>query len=112
MGVWRCGWVPILLLGALPAAAQGLPGDPAAGREIADGWCIACHDTAPGLPEPMIDGPPPFQVIADHPATTEMALRAFLQSPHASMPNVRPTAEQTDHLIAYILSLKGRQPDM
>ena len=39
-----------------------------------------------------------------------MALRAFLQTPHATMPNLRPTPGQTDDLIAYILSLKGHRP--
>ena len=46
--------------------------------------------------------------LADDPAFTEMALRAFLQTPHADMPDVMPTREQTDHIIAYILSLKSR----
>ena len=40
---------------------------------------------------------------------TETALRVFLQTPHTAMPDLRPTPEQTDNLIAYILGLKGRR---
>ena len=35
------------------------------------------------------------------------ALRVFLGTPHATMPNLRLAPEQADDLIAYILSLKG-----
>ena len=97
-----------LLLAGVPAAAQDLPGDPAAGERIAQGWCAECHEVEAGYYEPGIDGAPAFQTVADLPQATEMALRAFLQSPHANMPSVRPTPEQTDDIISYILSLKGR----
>jgi mono/diheme cytochrome c family protein len=48
--------------------------------------------------------------VADDPAATEAALRAFLRTPHAAMPDLRLTSDQTDDVIAYILSLKGRRP--
>jgi hypothetical protein len=48
--------------------------------------------------------------MADDPAATETALPAFLRTPHATMPNIRPTPEQADDQIAYILSLKGHLP--
>ena len=96
--------------GAGPVTAQGLPGDPARGREIALEWCSECHEVMAGVREPWGTDAPPFQAVADDPAVTEMALRAFLQTPHTAMPDIRPTPQQTDDLIAYILSLKGRRP--
>jgi mono/diheme cytochrome c family protein len=107
----RCGisrWLALLLLSAGPAMAQDLPGDPVRGRAIADRWCIACHEVAPGVREPSLVEAPTFQQAADDPAVTETALRAFFQTPHHNMPDVRPTPQEKDDLIAYILSLKRR----
>jgi hypothetical protein len=39
---------------------------------------------------------------------TRLALKVFLQSPHASMPNLMVGGEDADNVIAYILSLKGK----
>jgi mono/diheme cytochrome c family protein len=50
-----------------------------------------------------------FQVVADAPGMNEMALQVWFQSPHPSMPNLLLTAQQSDDLAAYILSLKQRQ---
>ena len=44
----------------------------------------------------------------EHPATTEISLRAFLQTPHPTMPNLMLTPEETDDIIAYLLALKNR----
>lgn len=99
------------LAAASPALAQGLPGEPARGQDLAEAWCIECHEVVPGVREPSITEAPPFQAVADDPAVTEAALRAFLQSPHATMPDVQLTPQQTDDLIAYILSLRGDRPE-
>jgi mono/diheme cytochrome c family protein len=99
-----------LLMLTLPvgtAFAADLPGDPLEGRELVENWCAECHDVAPaGIA--VEAGVPAFQTLADDPAFTEMALRAFLRTPHDQMPDVMPTQEQTDHIIAYILSLKSQ----
>ena len=92
---------------ARTVVAQGLPGDPARGRDIAHEWCTECHEVAPNVRDPSVTDAPPFQAVADDPAVTETALRAFLQTPHTRMPDIRPTPQQTDDLIAYILSLKA-----
>ena len=110
MNVLRRSVALALLLAAGQAAAQGLPGDAARGRTIAEHWCGECHEVAPDVRDQWEGEPPPFQVIADHPATTELALRAFLQTPHANMPDLQPTPEDTDDLIAYLLTLKGHEP--
>ena len=57
----------------------------------------------------MIDpgaGPSFFEVV-EHPATTELSLRAYLQTPHATKPNLILTAQETDDIIAYLLKLKA-----
>ena len=86
-----------------------LPGDAARGRDIALEWCTECHQVVPDVRQPSVTDAPPFQAVADDPAVTETALRAFLQTPHTGMPDIRPTPQQTDDLIAYILSLKGHR---
>lgn len=100
----------LAMLGSTAAPAQDLPGDPERGRAIAERWCIACHEIDRGVREPSTVDAPTFQAVADDPAVTELALRAFFQTPHRDMPNLQPSAEDKADLIAYILSLKGR-PD-
>jgi len=86
------------------ASASSLPGDPYIGRQLAEAWCASCHKVTPGAAEGFSKAPA-FQKIAETPAYTEMALRAFLRSPHDEMPDVILTPAQSDHIIAYILSL-------
>ncbi|MGH6901146.1 MAG: c-type cytochrome [Geminicoccaceae bacterium] len=99
------------LLCALPvlggqARAADLPGDPKAGARLAREVCAACHVVAE---DQMIDPGlgPWFVDVAQHPATTVLSLRAFLQTPHASMPDLMLTPEETDDIISYILTLKA-----
>lgn len=96
----------ILMPPAGTANAADLPGDPLEGRELVESWCAECHDVAPAGID-IAPEVPAFQTLADDPASTEMALRAFLRTPHDQMPDLMPTQEQTDHIIAYILSLKS-----
>lgn len=94
------------LLGAGAGLAQGV-GDARAGREVATSLCIQCH---------QIDGagrdpgriPPGFGAIADMASQTELSLRVFLQTPHGNMPRYQLTRDETDDVIAYILSLRAR----
>ena len=84
---------------------QELTGDPEAGARLACEVCAACHVVSddqmivPGIGPWFID-------VAQHPATTALSLRAFLQTPHANMPHLILTREETDDIIAYILTLK------
>jgi mono/diheme cytochrome c family protein len=104
----RLGWLlGALTLSAAPAGAQDLPGDPDAGARFANEVCAACHIV--GDDQTTMPGPAPtFFEIADHPTTTELGLRAFLQTPHVTMPDLLLTPDETDDVISYILALKGR----
>lgn len=99
------------MLAASPAAAQGKAalgsGNPQAGRRLAETWCANCHVTGPRAAGPASDAVPTFPAIARMPPTTAMSLRVFLQTPHARMPNLQLSREETDDVAAYILSLRG-----
>ena len=102
------GWLicTMSLAGGHPAA-QELPGDPAAGESLAREVCAKCHLVAEDqMVDPAVG--PSLLEVAGHPATTELSLRAFLQTPHATMPNLMLTSEETDDVIAYLLALKGQ----
>lgn len=90
------------------AAASELPGDPALGQRLALEVCQECHHVSAGEREGELPDPPAFQNLADDPAMTPLALRVFLTTPHANMPNLILTDSEVDDVIAYIHSLKGK----
>ena len=96
-----------LLLGAAAANAQGLPGDPDAGRALALRDCASCHLVASGQGGPAVDGVPSFAAIARMPSTTELSLRAFMRTPHPPMPDLALTRRDMDDVVSYILSLRS-----
>lgn len=100
-------FLALALLAAAPAWAQEV-GDPRAGRRMSETWCANCHRIAPDGPGPANDAAPAFAAIAAMPSTTELSLRAFLQSSHRNMPNYQLSLDQTDNVVAYILSLRRR----
>jgi mono/diheme cytochrome c family protein len=91
-----------LLLAATASSALGQQtGDPEAGARLVVTTCAQCHGA--------IDAPagaPAFVTIAAMPSTTEDSLTVFLQTPHASMPDVVLSWADRRDLIAYILSLR------
>jgi mono/diheme cytochrome c family protein len=95
----------VFLLWPAGTLAADLPGDPHAGEQFAREVCGVCHLVAEDAPDPSIG--PSFYEVAEFPGTTEMSLRAFLQTPHATMPNLILTPQETDDVISYILTLKG-----
>ena len=89
------------------ATAQGLPGDPEAGGKLAREVCAACHIVSEDqLYDPGV-GAPTFFEVAAHPSVTVLSLRVFLRTPHAAMPDLRLTPDETDDIISYILTLRG-----
>ena len=94
------------VLMSLTSAASAAEMSPAAGKQLAKEWCAACHVVEKGQIDSTSTSAPTFFEVADNPATTEMSLRAFFATPHEQMPNFQLTNEQTDNIIAYILSLR------
>jgi len=97
------------LISLAPAAwAQGDTTVVAAGRDLGLKWCSECHLVARDQPKAPSDAVPSWYAIADDPSTTAAGLRAFFATPHKQMPNIMLTREETDEIIAYILSLKSQ----
>lgn len=94
----------LLLVLATPGAHAA---DLADGKTLAEKWCSHCHLTGPGQKRAG-DAAPTFTSIARMPSTTEMSLKAFLQTPHVRMPDYQLTRAEIDDLTAYILSLRSR----
>ena len=93
-----------------PAFAQQA-GDPTRGHAYATRVCAACHavEATATTPSPN-NAAPAFSAVANTPGMTEMALGAFLFTPHRQMPDlVIPTPDARD-LIASILSLRRLPP--
>jgi cytochrome c len=81
-------------------------GDRAQGRNLARQVCAECHavGASPGVsPNPNA---PPFELIANLPGMTSIALTAALRTSHREMPNVILKPDELSNIIAYILSLK------
>ena len=96
----------VVLTAAVPiASAQDVRGNIATGQHLAEHWCGNCHQMTAGAP-PARPGVATFAKVARLPSTTALALRVFLRTSHADMPNIQLTETDTDDLIAYILSLK------
>jgi hypothetical protein len=95
---------------AYAAKAQDTPGNGEAGRLYVRQVCSPCHAvTAEQTAQRRIVIAPDFQAIANTPGITATALGAFLQTPHPRMPNLILTPEQSDDVIAFLLSLRDRQ---
>jgi mono/diheme cytochrome c family protein len=104
-----------LILTAGVSAAHAQPqldpayGDPETGREFALQTCALCHLVERGqLPPRRMMIAPAFRDIANTRAMTPRALRVFLFSPHARMPNLLLTRNEADDVIAYIMTLRTR----
>ncbi len=88
----------------LPIRAQSA--DPSAGRRIAEMTCSACHQIGPGAePKAAKSGAPSFVDISRMPSTNELAIKVFLRSSHANMPNIILSPEEIDSIAAYIVGL-------
>jgi len=93
----------LTIAGGAPCLAAG---NEAEGAILAEQWCTECHAIRPAgiSPNPKA---PAFSAIANEPSATPYALRVFLQTPHATMPNFKIDATDITDLAAYIHSLRG-----
>ncbi|MBL8704637.1 MAG: hypothetical protein JNM30_07340 [Rhodospirillales bacterium] len=88
------------MFAAVPALAAG---DAAAGRRVADSWCVGCHLVGDEKKAPMLDVPP-FPDIAR--TRTPDQVRTFLQKPHPAQPLFRLSQKDIDDLAAFIAGVK------
>lgn len=96
---------PVLLaaaLAVLPLHARAA-GDAAAGRRVADTWCVGCHLVGDENKAGML-GVPPFPDIARQ--RTPDQIRAFLAMPHPAQPLFRLSPKDIEDLSAFIAGLK------
>jgi mono/diheme cytochrome c family protein len=95
-----------LTLAALDVKANAqAPGDPKAGRGLAQSVCSECHATVAGLNRSPNAKAPTFSDLAATPGMTRTALLVALTTPHAGMPMFTFTDRERDDIIAYVLSL-------
>ena len=77
------------------------------GLVYAEAACGACHAVAADQARSPDVKAPAFQVIADTPGMTPMALNVWLHSPlHHNMPYVRIPADHSDLIVDYVYSLR------
>jgi tetratricopeptide (TPR) repeat protein len=97
---WKTAIVPI-------AEAEGL-GDARKGLDYAQKVCAQCHNVLRrNVPSPDAKAPA-FNAIANTPGMSPTALVVFFRTPHRTMPNLIVEPDAMDDLIAYILSLRGK----
>jgi mono/diheme cytochrome c family protein len=98
--------VALLALGASAQSQES--GEPRLGLKVALANCAGCHAIARGeqsSPNPLA---PSFERVANTPGMTALALNSLLHSSHDSMPLIIVPPEDQWHLVAYVLSLRGR----
>ncbi|HEY7579768.1 MAG TPA: c-type cytochrome [Acetobacteraceae bacterium] len=96
-----------LAVSAAPASAQDV-GDAATGQKLAETWCSSCHLVGEAHGVVVSNGAPTFAAIAADKSITVLSLRAFLQTPHARMPDLHLSRGEVDDLASYILTLRAR----
>ena len=84
-------------------------GDAKAGFGFASSVCAECHAVRAGESKSPHAQVPSFQTIANASGMTDTALRVWFETDHRSMPTVVLREEDSDNVIAYILSLKDRR---
>ena len=96
-----------VLTSASSVIAAEQEGDPQAGFEYAHTYCATCH----GISEEKSPLPqaPRFRHVADTTGMTATALQVWMQTSHPTMPNIIVEPKDMRDIIAYILSLKGRE---
>lgn len=96
----------LITIAVTARAMAGEPPDVEAGHQLARTWCSSCHVVDRAQTEGSSTGVPPFETIARMPELNANLLHAFLQVPHARMPDLHLTRREIDLLSDYILSLR------
>jgi cytochrome c len=100
-----------LMLGAMGhswdlQAQEG--GEPKRGLAVARAQCASCHAVERGQRSSPNPFAPPFERVANFPGMTAIALNHLMHSSHESMPLIILSPDDQWHLVAHILSLRGR----
>jgi mono/diheme cytochrome c family protein len=90
---------------AWKAYAQPVPDTVAAGKALAEQYCVTCHVIAATGQGSWTDAPK-FDAIANRAGVTVASLSAVIQKPHMDMLNDRRPKDQADALATYIISLR------
>ncbi len=105
----RIGILALAVMGAIlsvsPSGAQS-GGNPKRGKVYAQQLCADCHaidDVAAVSPNKAAL---PFSRAANTSGMTAIALSAWLQTIHPTMPNIMLNTDTADDIIAYIVSLR------
>jgi mono/diheme cytochrome c family protein len=97
----------IAFLVVIAGASSGQEiGDAEHGGTVASDVCAQCHAVLAGDKGSSNPKAPPFETVANMPGMTAIALTAWLQSSHPTMPNIKLSDTDTKDVIQYILSLK------
>ena len=100
--------LPLIAALIVVAAAGTARADASKGSMLAAQLCATCHAVQPGQASPKA-GAPPFPSVAANPSITIFSLRAFLRTPHWTMPNIMLKPDDIDDIASYIVSLKTKQ---
>jgi mono/diheme cytochrome c family protein len=87
------------------ANAQPVPNTAAAGKQLAQQYCVTCHVIVPSGQGGWTDAPP-FDVIANRPGVTAAQLSTVAQKPHLNMLNDQRPKPEADAIATYIMSLR------
>jgi hypothetical protein len=100
----------LLSFAFVAATASGaMAAEDVADPQYAQRVCSVCHAiSAEKSPNPKA---PRFREVADTPGITGTALRVWMETSHPTMPNIIVEKDDMLNVIAYILSLKGRDKD-
>jgi mono/diheme cytochrome c family protein len=95
------------LVAATSAGAEEL-GDAARGQNYAEKVCAECHAVGSDDSVSPNFSAPPFKQVANTSGMTARALVVWLQTPHPSMPNLVIPVDDMHDVVAYIMTLKGK----
>ena len=99
--------VLVLMTGAFATAAVAEEsGNAKEGLVFAQSVCAECHAVHDGERASPKAQAPSFTTVANTPGMNAMALEVWFQTPHPTMPNLKFSNEDSDNVIAYILSLR------
>jgi cytochrome c553 len=96
-----------IVLAAAAAAHAGELAKSQAGFVYAKQFCSKCHGIS-NEKSPLPQAPR-FKVVAEQRGMTATALTVWLQTSHPTMPNIIVEPQDMRNVVAYILSLKGRE---